>query len=126
MDNSTHPLARDPGAVRLLEHNLLEIEEPLGADSFTLDADEVTFRRRARGAYPLREPNRVEIEEPFGAASFTLDAGAVTFRRRARGASPAATWRGRIGDWLVRDGDAHWRIASDPPTTLEQPVRERT
>jgi hypothetical protein len=90
MFHSLHPLARDPSAVRLLEHNLLDIEETLGADSFTLDADEVTFRRRARGT------------------------------------SPAVTWRGRIGDWLVRDGEAHWRIASDQPPTLDQPVRERT
>lgn len=90
MDHSSHPLARDPGAVRLLEHNLLDIEEALDADSFTLDADEVTFRRRARGPHP------------------------------------ATTWRGRIGDWLVQDGDAHWRIASDQPTTIDQPVRERT
>ena len=90
MNYSTHPLARDTSAVRLLEHNLLDIEESLGADSFTVDADEVTFRRRASGT------------------------------------RPAATWRGRIGDWLVQDGDAHWRIASDQPTTLDQPVRERT
>jgi hypothetical protein len=90
MDNSTHPLARDPGAVRLLEHNLLDIEEALGADSFTLDADEVTFRRRARGP------------------------------------QPPLTWRGRIGDWLVRDGKAHWRIASDQATTLEHRVHEPT
>ena len=90
MNDSAHPLARDPGAIRLLEHNLLEIEASLGADSFTLDAGEVTFRRRALGT------------------------------------RPAATWRGRIGDWLVRDGDAHWRITSDHPTTLDQLVRERT
>jgi hypothetical protein len=90
MDHSTHPLARDASAVRLLEHNLLEIEESLGADSFSVDADEVVFRRRALGT------------------------------------RPAATWRGRIGDWLVQDGDAHWRIASDQPMTLDQPVRERT
>ena len=31
MDHSTHPLARDPDAVRLLEHNLMDIEEALGA-----------------------------------------------------------------------------------------------
>lgn len=90
MDQSTHPLARDPGAVRLLEHNLLDVEEALDADSFTLDADEVTFRRRARGG------------------------------------QPPLTWQGRIGDWLVRDGAAHWRIASDQPTTLEQRVHETT
>ena len=24
------------------------------------------------------------------------------------------------GDWLVRDGDAHWRIVSDQPLTLDQ------
>lgn len=47
MDHTTHPLALDPSAVRLLEHNLLEIEETLGADSFSLDADQVVFRRRA-------------------------------------------------------------------------------
>lgn len=88
MENSTHPLARDPGAVRLLEHNLLDIEEALGADSFTLDADEVTFRRRARGT------------------------------------RPQVTWQGRIGDWLVQDGNAHWRIASDQPITLEHRVHE--
>lgn len=90
MDQSTHPLARDPGAVRLLEHNLLDVEEALDADSFTLDADEVTFRRWARGG------------------------------------QPPLTWQGRIGDWLVRDGAAHWRIASDQPTTLEQRVHETT
>jgi hypothetical protein len=50
----------------------------------------------------------------------------VIFRRRAVGLRPAATWRGRIGDWLVQDGGAHWRIASDQPTTLDQPVREHT
>ena len=29
-----------------------------------------------------------------------------------------------LGDWLVRDGAAHWRIVSDQPTTLEQRVHE--
>lgn len=47
--NNTHPLALDPGAVRLSEHNLLDIEEMLGADSFTLDEDDVVFRRRGFG-----------------------------------------------------------------------------
>lgn len=88
MGDSLHPLARDPRAIRLLEHNLLDIEEALGADSFTVDADEVIFRRRASGILP------------------TL------------------TWRGRIGDWLVHDGDAHWRIVPDEPATLDRPITE--
>jgi len=74
----THPLTSDPGAVRLLEHRLLDIEAMLGADSFTLDGSDVVFRRRATGP------------------------------------ATAATWRGRLGDWLVRDGAGFWRIVSDP------------
>lgn len=82
MNQSTHPLTGDPGAVRLLEHTLLEIEELLGADSFTVDGDEVVFRR-----HPTAE-------------------------------SPAASWQGRLGDWLVRDGNAHLRIVSDDSWTV--------
>lgn len=91
MRQSTHPLSLDPDAVRLLEHSLLDIEQLLGADSFSIDGDEVVFRRRS---------------------SHQL---------------PAVIWRGRVGDWLVRDGDAHWRIVSDQPLTLDHrpdaPVR---
>lgn len=83
MEQSTHPLAIDPDAVRLLEHSLLEVEVLLGATSFSLNESEVVFRRRP------------------------------SHRR------PAATWKGRIGDWLVRDGEAHWRIVSDQPLTLD-------
>lgn len=83
MDQTTHPLASDPSALRLLEHTLLDIEELLGADSFTVDEDHVVFRRRATAS-------------------------------RA-----ATTWEGRMGDWLVSDGAAHWRIVSDQPTVLE-------
>ena len=52
MVNSDHPLAVDPQAVRLLEHTLLRTEELLGADSFSLDGDVVTFRRRASAHGP--------------------------------------------------------------------------
>lgn len=90
MTDSVHPLALDPHAVRLLEHSLLEIEELLGADSFSVDGDTVTFRRRARAD------------------------------------TAVATWQGRIGDWLVQDGSAHWRIVSDDVVTLGPPVREPT
>jgi hypothetical protein len=83
MDQTIHPLASDPSALRLLEHSLLDIEELLGADSFTVDGDQVVFRRRATGT-------------------------------RA-----AVSWEGRMGDWLVSDGAAHWRIVSDQPTVLE-------
>lgn len=82
MNDSAHPLARDPGAIRLLEHNLLDIETVLGADSFTLDGDQVVFRRRAAG--------------PVAATS----------------------WRGRLGDWLVRDDADQWHIATDPTVAV--------
>ena len=83
MNQSTHPLSLDPDAVRLLEHSLLDIEQLLGADSFSIDGNEVVFRRRPSSHWS------------------------------------AAIWRGRVGDWLVRDGDAHWRIVSDQPLTLD-------
>lgn len=90
MVNSDHPLAVDPQAVRLLEHTLLRTEELLGADSFSLDGDVVTFRRGAT----------------------------------AHG--PATTWRGRLGNWLVRDGSAHSRIVCDDTMTIGRTVSEGT
>lgn len=90
MTNSTHPLATDPNAVRLLEHTLVRTEELLGANSFSLDGDVVTFRRRATAL------------------------------------APATTWQGRLGDWLVQDGSAHWRIVSDDVLALGPPISERT
>lgn len=52
--NNAHPLRLDPEAVRLVEHNLLDIETMIGADSFTLDGSSVVFRRRPAGAAPAR------------------------------------------------------------------------
>jgi len=88
MVNPTHPLALDPHAVRLLEHTLLRTEELLGADSFSLDGD------------------------------------AVTFRRRGSALAPATTWHGRLGDWLVHDGSAQWRIVSDEAMVSARPSVE--
>ena len=90
MGSSAHPLDVDPHAVRLLEHTLIRTEELLSADSFSLDGDMVTFRRRATAV------------------------------------DPARTWEGRLGDWLVQDGSAHWRIVSDDALTLGPRVSERT
>lgn len=90
MTDSVHPLALDPHAVRLLEHTLIKVEELLGADSFSLDGDTLTFRRRARAEVP------------------------------------AAVWHGRIGDWLVQDGSAHWRLVSDEAVTVDPRVGART
>lgn len=86
MTDSVHPLALDPNAVRLREHSLIQVEELLEADSFSLDGDIVVFRRRARGDIP------------------------------------AVSWQGRIGDWLVLDGAAHWRIVSDEVLVFNQSV----
>ena len=78
MTSSTHPLARSDDAIRLREHTLVEIGDLLGADSFSLVDEEVTFTRRAVGD------------------------------------QPAMRWVGRLGDWLVSDGQSFWRIVSDP------------
>lgn len=86
MSDTTHPLARDNEAVRLLEHTLIDIQILLDADRFALDGDEVVFTRRGRGG------------------------------------NADLSWSGRIGDWLVRDGQAFWRIVSDDHVVLPTSV----
>jgi hypothetical protein len=77
-------------------------------------------------AVRLLEHTLLHTEELLSADSFSLDGDVVIFRRRASAHGPATTWQGRLGDWLVRDGSAHWRIVSDDAMTLGPTVSERT
>lgn len=44
----THPL-NQPGAMRVVEHRLVDVCDAMKADSFSLVEDQVTFVRRPRG-----------------------------------------------------------------------------
>ncbi len=64
----------------------------------------------SRPTIRILEHNLIDICDLLG-ATFSLDGVHVTFSNHSE--HGARQWQGRLGDWLVSDGDANWFVVSD-------------